>query len=95
MRKTLPLVATLPLLLAACDPTMTASGPSGSVGALPEGVTEIAAPYQDLSTARIDEASGCYVYLHQGPVEATYLPLRARNGQPICAREPIYAQATG
>lgn len=64
-------------VLAACTPDT----PSRS--AL-DTIKEIAAPGQNLSSVRIDEKTGCYTYLHDGPVEVTYLPLRAKNGRPIC-----------
>lgn len=78
-----------PLLLAACA-TDTASDttPEGFIAELPEAVLELAAPYQDLSAVRIDPASGCYVYRHVGVVETTFLPLRTREGRPICTRAP-------
>lgn len=52
---------------------------------VPEQVVALAAPYQDVSTARLLPRDGCYWYLHQGPVEATLLPLRTIDGRPICA----------
>jgi hypothetical protein len=82
------------LFLAGCDAPGVASGPSGSFVQLSEGVLAIAAPYQDLTSVKIDPADGCYVYRHVGPVETTYLPLRAKNGQPICTRGPDEAAAS-
>jgi len=56
--------------------------------AVPEAVVEMAAPYQDVSTARVLPEDGCYWYSHSGPVETTLLPLRTVDGRPICtARE--------
>ncbi|MBV7380525.1 hypothetical protein [Maritimibacter dapengensis] len=84
MTRPLFLLAALPLTLAACDATM-APAPSGtSSTTVPENIAAMAAPYQNLSSARVDEATGCYVYLHRGPVESTYLPLRTADGRPIC-----------
>ncbi len=78
------LAAPLTLLaLAACEP-VPSSG-SGIV-TVPESVASIAAPFQDLTTARIKSEDGCYWYTHQGPVETTELPLRTTNGNPICVR---------
>jgi len=54
-------------------------------GIIPEQVAALAAPYQDVSTARLLPRDGCYWYLHQGPVETTLLPLRTIDGRPICA----------
>lgn len=59
-------------------------GPTGSPGAVPEAVTLLAAPGQDLSTARLLAEDGCYWYMHDGPVEQTLLPLRTSEGRPIC-----------
>jgi hypothetical protein len=48
----------------------------------------MAAPDQDVATARLVPEDGCYWYEHSGPVETTLLPLRTANGNPICvARE--------
>lgn len=51
---------------------------------IPEQVAAVAAPYQDVSTARLLPRDGCYWYLHHGPVETTLLPLRTIDGRPIC-----------
>ena len=81
----LPLIAFIPLALAACAETGgTTTGPR-EVSEIPEGVLAIVAPGQDLATVQLDE-SGCYVYRYSGPVETTYLPLRAMSGAPICTR---------
>ncbi|WP_439123171.1 hypothetical protein [Marivita sp.] len=53
---------------------------------VPESVSSIAAPYQDLTTARIRPDDGCFWYTHRGPVETTELPLRTTGGNPICTR---------
>ena len=89
MKPTLALAA-LPLFLAACETGMMMSPQpeAAAPGALPENVLSLAAPYQDVSSAVLDEVSGCYNYLHRGPVESTYLPLRTVDGRPICARQP-------
>lgn len=82
------LAAPLILLgLAACEPVPGAGGSSGAgVVTVPESVSSIAAPYQDLTTARIRAEDGCYWYTHRGPVETTELPLRTAGGNPICVR---------
>ncbi|MEN8740133.1 MAG: hypothetical protein ABF308_10230 [Phaeobacter gallaeciensis] len=57
-------------------------------GNVPEAVVAMAAPDQDVATARLVPEDGCYWYEHSGPVETTLLPLRTANGNPICvARE--------
>lgn len=89
MNKTIMTIALGPILLAACDMPQANTGPSdGYVDELPERVLELAAPYQDLTTVRIDDTDGCYVYRYAGPVETTFLPLRTRDGRPICTRAP-------
>jgi len=54
----------------------------------------VAAQNQDLTAVKIDPTNGCYVYRYRGPVETTFLPLRAENGRPICTRT-IEAAAAG
>ena len=78
------------LLLSACvDLQLPNSAPSTQLnGGLPDSVLAMAAPYQDLTTVRIDPSSGCYVYRYAGPVETTFLPLRSGDGRPICTRLP-------
>lgn len=78
------------LALAACEPMPTTGTTGSTVSArpvnLPESVVSIAAPNQDLASARIRSDDGCYWYTHRGPVETTQLPLRTVNGNPICTR---------
>ena len=50
------------------------------------GVVRLAAPNQDLSTARLLPEDGCYWYQHSGPVETAMVPLRAVGGNPICTK---------
>jgi hypothetical protein len=45
---------------------------------------ELAAPDQDIATARLLPEDNCYWYEHNGPVEVTLLPLRTAAGNPIC-----------
>ena len=73
------------LSLAACEPVPGGGGGAGIV-TVPESVSSIAAPFQDLTTARIRPEDGCYWYMHKGPVETTELPLRTNAGNPICTR---------
>jgi hypothetical protein len=80
--------------LAACEPVPMSGGAGSSTPiTVPESVSSIAAPYQDLSTARVRPDDGCYWYTHVGPVETTELPLRTTNGNPICTRPA--AEPTG
>ena len=73
------------LCLGACGASVTGS-PGPGAGNLPDAVVALAAPYQDLGTARLRPEDGCYWYLHAGPVETTLIPLRTAEGNPICTR---------
>jgi len=89
MRKPVWMLGFAAALLTACDATYTGGGTAGGfIQELPEGVLAIVGPYQDLTAVKIDETDGCYVYRHVGPVETTFLPLRAKNGRLICTRPP-------
>ncbi len=81
------LLAAVPFV-AACQDMSGAStgGPSPFISDVPESILEIAAEGQNLDALLIDPVDGCYTYQHVGPVENTMLPLRARNGRPICTR---------
>ena len=72
------------LALTACTPVYEGQN-GGAVGAIPEEVAQIAAPYQDLTSARLRPEDGCYWYLHAGPVETTLIPLRDTQGRIICS----------
>ena len=81
------LIPALVLPLAACA---VPAGDAGPGSTLPEAVRAAAAPFQDLSVVELREDDGCYWYRHTGPVETTFLPLRTRDGRPICARpQPV------
>jgi len=67
--------------------TASSIGGQKFVRNLPDGVAEVAAPNQDLSRVALLEADNCYWYAHDGPVETTLLPLRTKNGRPICASQ--------
>ncbi|MEM7723219.1 MAG: hypothetical protein AAF376_12685 [Pseudomonadota bacterium] len=68
-------------LLAGCVPAT----PEGEVVELSPEVLALAAPGQNIPTARI-ESDGCYWVLHQGPVETTYIPLLTPDSRMICTR---------
>ena len=88
MKKLGILTGAVVVSLSACVSPEGASGGADtrSFGSVPENVRAIAAPGQDLSDVRLNNSDGCFVYRYQGPVETTYLPLRNRKGQPICAK---------
>jgi len=58
--------------------------PEDTVPPVPAAVAALAAPGQDIQSARLDPEDGCYWYRHRGPVETTLLPLRAKSGGRIC-----------
>ena len=95
MKKLVVLSGVTVCLLSACVSPEGGASDANSRGfaEVPENVAAIAAPGQDLSNVRINNADGCFVYRHQGPVETTYLPLRNRKGQPICAKRDAPAEA--
>lgn len=72
------------LLLALGTCTSPGAAPTQAPGDVPEQVALLAAPWQDLSTARLLPEDGCYWYEHDGQVERTLLPLRTPDGRPIC-----------
>ncbi|TDT72697.1 hypothetical protein BDE40_3549 [Litoreibacter halocynthiae] len=78
------------LLLASCGGIQSGGSEQSNpfIAELPEGVLEIVAPFQDLKAVQINPLDGCYEYRHIGKVETTFLPLRAKNGRPICTRFP-------
>lgn len=80
----------LPLALAACAeaPRWNDANPDGTLIVVPASVLSLAAPNQNLGIVKIDPESNCFWYLHGGPVEDTFLPLKTNNGSAICAPEP-------
>ncbi|MBE3636771.1 hypothetical protein ICN82_00975 [Mangrovicoccus sp. HB182678] len=80
----------LPVLLltglAGCDPAAFNMG-GATADPVPEAVRAMAAPGQNVDTARVLE-DNCYWYDHAGPVETTPLPLLTAEGRPICRAAP-------
>lgn len=74
------------LALAACDDAASTDDGGPFINPLPERIVEIAGPNQDLTAVKVDPIDGCLVYRHVGPVETTFLPLRSKEGRPICTR---------
>lgn len=72
------------LALGACSESLSNSQGSASLPPVPEQVVALAAPNQDITTARLRPEDNCYWYMHPGPVETTLLPLRTARGNPIC-----------
>jgi hypothetical protein len=73
------------LMLGACEAGTSGTDPR-SIRELPEGVTAIAAPFQNLEAVVLLPEDNCYWYSHTGPVETTLLPLRTTQGRPICIK---------
>lgn len=74
------------LALGACSESASNSQASTPLPPLPEQVAALAAPNQNLETARLRSEDNCYWYMHSGPVETTLLPLRTAGGNPICVK---------
>lgn len=74
-------------VVSGCSGTGT-TGSDQIITTLPEGVLAIAAPNQNLNAVRISPTDGCYEYRYVGAVETTFLPLRSKDGRPICSRAP-------
>jgi len=91
MRTTFALLGGAAMVLSACVTSQSTdpNAPETFIEEVPESLIELAAPRQDMTTLQIDPIDGCYVYRHVGPVETTKLPLRAKNGRPICTRADV------
>lgn len=79
----LSLILASATLAAGCVP---ATNPDGTFEEVPEAILAVAAPYQDLRAVRRGPNDNCYWYLHRGPVEDTWLPLRTSAGNLICEK---------
>lgn len=84
MNKRSPILLITVLALGACSESLSNSQGSASLPPVPEQVVALAAPNQDIATARLRPEDNCYWYMHSGPVEETLLPLRTAGGNPIC-----------
>ena len=84
-RRRLAIWSGLVFLAACAAPGNDVDPETGFLLELPEFVAEIADPSQDLSAVLLNPADKCYWYRYSGPVETTMLPLRTRDGRPICA----------
>lgn len=84
------------LALGACTvPANQVDKSTGFIKELPESVALIAAPYQNLREVVLKPEDGCYWYRHVGPVETTMLPLRTKEGRPICTDAGAKPAQTG
>lgn len=74
-------------LLAGCaTPGGRVNPDTGFIAELPEAVLKIADPSQNLAAVRLNPEDSCYWYRYDGPIETTMLPLRTREGRPICVQ---------
>ena len=90
MHKSTAAIAMTVLIAAGCGARTAQTGlDENAPYPIPDEVVAIAGPGQDLTTARLDPADGCYWYDHAGPVETTLVPLRAANGNQICNAKPV------
>jgi len=85
MIRTITLTVAAAFTLSACAsaPVEDVSSNPTDAGPPPE-LIGLAAPNQDISTARIRPEDGCYWYEHRGRVETTLLPVLTQSGQRIC-----------
>lgn len=75
------------ILLSGCAPMDDGIDPqTGYLRELPEELVNLADPGQDLAAVQLNAEDGCFWYLYNGPIEATMLPLRTRDGRPICTQ---------
>ncbi len=72
MKAAIPAVVATALILGACTAPTGGTGDDtrGRPASVPQAVVEIAAPHQDLSTARLLPDDKCYWYMHAGRVDA-------------------------
>ena len=73
------------LLTGACANTApTPENAETGANSLPANLIALAAPEQDVASARLNPEDNCYWYEHRGQVETTLLPLTTTEGRPIC-----------
>ncbi|RKF16208.1 hypothetical protein D6850_01170 [Roseovarius spongiae] len=96
MKKRIAGLLGLSLAVAGCVETAEMASPARPnvprvLSTVPENIKEMAAPSQDLTSVRVAPEDGCLWYLYAGPVETTWLPLRTRDGRPICTAKDAAA----
>lgn len=74
------------LVTAGCGTTAVNTVAGSNPQELPPELISLAAPGQDVSTARLLPSDNCYWYEHRGQVETTLLPLTTAAGSPICQK---------
>ena len=85
MRNKSLIILAIVLINAGCG-NMTARTATTETGSesLPPELIALAAPGQDVASARLLSEDNCYWYEHRGQVETTLLPLTTAEGRPIC-----------
>ncbi len=92
MRFSLPsalVIAALVAPLAGCDPAAFPLASGTAPETVPEAVRAVAAPNQNVDSARLLPEDGCWWYEYAGPVETTLLPLLTAEGRPICSAASV------
>jgi hypothetical protein len=87
MKKTVFGLSLAAMALSGCM-TVDGGANDGVLAKVPEEVLAIADPKQNLGAVRVNPMDGCFEYRHIGPVETTFLPLRSKEGRPICTQKP-------
>jgi hypothetical protein len=83
------------LMLVACAapvppaPTTQVPSPEQQVQ---DQINAMAAPNQNIQTARLRTDDNCYWFSYVGPVETTELPLLTTEGRHICAPKPAVVE---
>lgn len=84
MIKTMTLAVVAIVALSACAGAPAVDTNANTDLIIPPELVNLAAPNQDISTARVLPDDRCYWYEHRGRVETTLLPVMTRDGRRIC-----------
>lgn len=84
------------LTLGACDVVLSEPVPQtpSIEQQMLDQITALAAPNQNVQTARLRADDNCYWFSYEGPVETTELPLLTPTNSHICGPEPVIAEVT-
>nr|WP_299364942.1 hypothetical protein [uncultured Paracoccus sp.] len=77
-------ILTAALIVGACSAALPDRPVTAQSEGVPDSIVALAAPNQDVQSARLLPEDGCYWYSYAGPVETTLLPLRTVDGRRIC-----------
>lgn len=84
MRVQSGLILAAALILGACSAAIPDRPVTAQSEGVPDSIAALAAPNQDIQSARLLPEDGCYWYSYAGPVETTLLPLKTVDGRRIC-----------